>query len=78
MASAWIDHVKKVAKDKGIKYNEALKVAGKTWKGTEKKQSKQDRLDESEGKKKGMKKMKQSASDRLDEAEGKKKGKSSK
>lgn len=78
MANSWIDHVKKVAKDKGIKYNEALKVAGKTWKGTDKKQSKQDRLDESEGKKKGMKKMKQTAGDRLDEAEGKKKGKSSK
>ena len=78
MASDWILHVKKVAKDKGIKYNEALKVAGKTWKGTDKKQSKQDRLDESEGKKKGMKKMKQTAGDRLDEAEGKKKGKSSK
>ncbi len=52
MASDWILHVKKVAKDKGIKYNEALKVAGKTWKGAEKKQTKQDRLDESEGKKK--------------------------
>ena len=75
MANTWIDHVKKVAKDKGIKYNEALKVAGKTWKGTDKKQSKQDRLDESEGRKKGMKKNKQTAGDRLDEAEGKKKGK---
>tara|TARA_R110002074_G_scaffold348213_1_gene518600 strand:+ start:754 stop:903 length:150 start_codon:yes stop_codon:yes gene_type:complete len=49
MVNLWIEHVKKVAKDKGIKYNEALKVAGKTWKGTEKKQTKQDRLDESEG-----------------------------
>ena len=28
MASEWINFVKKVAKDKGIKYNEALKVAG--------------------------------------------------
>ena len=28
MASDWINFVKKVAKDKGIKYNEALKVAG--------------------------------------------------
>lgn len=30
--SAWIDHVKKVAKDKGISYKEALKVASKTYK----------------------------------------------
>ena len=33
MASGWIDHVKKVAKAKKISYSEALKVAGKTWKG---------------------------------------------
>tara|TARA_R110000824_G_scaffold302492_6_gene490281 strand:- start:265 stop:459 length:195 start_codon:yes stop_codon:yes gene_type:complete len=33
MPSAWIDHVKKVAKDKKIPYNQALKVAGTTWKG---------------------------------------------
>ena len=32
MASSWIDHVKKVAKQKGIKYNEALKVAGASYK----------------------------------------------
>ena len=75
MANAWINHVKKVAKDKGIKYNEALKVAGKTWKGTDKKQTKQDRLNEAEGKKKGIiMKKKQTVADRLDEAEGKKKG----
>lgn len=30
--SSWIDHVKKVAKQKGIKYGEALKVASKTYK----------------------------------------------
>lgn len=34
MASSWIDHVKKVAKTKKITYSEALKVAGKTWKGS--------------------------------------------
>ena len=39
-------------------------------------QSSKDRLDESEGKKKGMKKKKQDSQDRLDESEGKKKGKS--
>lgn len=33
MASAWIQHIKSVAKAKGIKYNEAMKIAGKTWKG---------------------------------------------
>jgi len=42
----------------------------------EKVQGAKDRLDESEGKKKGMKKMKQTKQDRLDEAEGKKRGKS--
>lgn len=36
-----------------------------------KKQTKKDRLDEAEGKKKGMKKKKQSVSSRLDESEGK-------
>ncbi len=55
-----------------------MKIAGETWKGGKAKQTKQDRLDESEGKKKGMKKNKQTAGDRLDEAEGKKKGKMSK
>ncbi len=30
--SAWIDHVKKVSKEKGITYKEALKVAGETYK----------------------------------------------
>ena len=30
--SGWIAHVKKVAKQKGIKYGEALKVASKTYK----------------------------------------------
>ncbi len=37
-------------------------------------QTKQDRLDEAEGKKKGIKKKTQSVASRLDEAEGKKKG----
>lgn len=36
MASAWIEHVKKVAKQKGIKYNEALKVAGASYKKADK------------------------------------------
>ena len=40
-----------------------------------KKQTKQDRLDEAEGKKKGKKKKKQGVKARLDEAEGKKKAK---
>jgi len=40
-----------------------------------KKQTKKDRLDEAEGKKKGNKKKKQTVGDRLDEAEGKKKAK---
>ena len=31
MASDWINYVKKVAKEKGIKYNEALKVAGASY-----------------------------------------------
>ena len=31
MANMWIDHVKKVAADKGISYREALKVAGETY-----------------------------------------------
>ena len=29
---SWISHVKKVAKQKGIKYGEALKVASKSYK----------------------------------------------
>ena len=33
MATTWIEHVKAVAKKKGIKYNEALKVASASWKG---------------------------------------------
>ena len=37
-------------------------------------QTTKDRLDEAEGKKKGMKKKKQTKQDRLDEAEGKKRG----
>lgn len=31
-ASSWVDHVKKVAAERGIKYSEALKVAGETYK----------------------------------------------
>ena len=30
--SSWTDHVKKVAKEKGISYKEALKVASATYK----------------------------------------------
>jgi hypothetical protein len=30
--SPWITHVKSVAKAKGIKFGEALKIAGKTYK----------------------------------------------
>lgn len=30
--SSWTDHVKKVAKEKGISYKDALKVAGETYK----------------------------------------------
>ena len=30
--SAWIEHVRKVAKEKGITYKEAMKVASKTYK----------------------------------------------
>lgn len=48
--SSWITHVKKVAKEKGIKYNEALKVAGKTYKKVKGMDSKK--------KKSGMKKSK--------------------
>ena len=44
--SAWIDHVKKVAKDKKITYREALKVAGKTWKGKDKAAPKKGKKDE--------------------------------
>tara|TARA_R110001606_G_scaffold361578_2_gene514730 strand:- start:5723 stop:5917 length:195 start_codon:yes stop_codon:yes gene_type:complete len=32
MASEWILHVKKVAKDKGISYKESMKVAKETYK----------------------------------------------
>ena len=43
MASSWIDHVKKVAKEKKISYKEALKIAGKTFKKKdEKKEEKKD------------------------------------
>ena len=31
--SAWIAHIKRVAKAKGIKYGEAMKIASKTFKG---------------------------------------------
>ncbi len=33
MVNSWIAHIKSVAKAKGIKYNEAMKIAGKTYKG---------------------------------------------
>lgn len=33
MATTWIQHVQSVAKAKGIKYGEAMKIASKTWKG---------------------------------------------
>jgi len=42
----WTDHIKKVSKDKGISYKEAMKVASKTYKPkgkkAEKKPSKKD------------------------------------
>lgn len=31
--TAWISHIKKVAREKGIKYGEAMKIASKTFKG---------------------------------------------
>tara|TARA_R110000772_G_scaffold649_1_gene2222 strand:+ start:59 stop:235 length:177 start_codon:yes stop_codon:yes gene_type:complete len=36
MASAWIEHVKKVSKDKKISYKEAMKVAKASYKPKEK------------------------------------------
>jgi hypothetical protein len=36
MANSWIEFVKKYAKDNDLKYNEALKVAGKHYKKKEK------------------------------------------
>ena len=60
--SSWITHVKKVAKEKGIKYNEALKVAGKTYKkksgmDTKKKKSGMKKMKAKKGKGKKMKSM---------------------
>lgn len=42
MASEWIIHVKKVAKQKGISYKEAMKVAKATYKPKGKKVEKKD------------------------------------
>ncbi len=52
--SEWIDHVKKVAKQKGISYKEAMKVAKSTYKPKGKKVEKKD-----DKKKKGKKEMKE-------------------
>ncbi len=81
MASEWMEFLAKFRKTSDLKGAEVMKQAGVEYRkknGGKAKQTKQDRLDESEGKKKGMKKNKQTAGDRLDEAEGKKKGKMSK
>jgi len=80
MASPWMEFLAKFRKaNPALKGAEVMKAAGVEYrKKNEGKQTKQDRLDESEGKKKGMKKKTQGAGARLDEAEGKKKGKSMK
>ena len=53
--SEWIDHVKKVAKQKGISYKEAMKVAKSTYKPKGKKVEKKD--DKKKKSKKEMKEM---------------------
>ena len=55
MASEWIDHVKKVAKQKGISYKEAMKVAKSSYKPKGKKVEKKD--DKKKKSKKEMKEM---------------------
>ena len=55
MASEWIEHVKKVAKQKGISYKEAMKVAKSTYKPKGKKVEKKD--DKKKKSKKEMKEM---------------------
>lgn len=47
--SAWINHVKKVAKAKGIPYNEALSVASKSYKGKASSKSAPKRKSKSKG-----------------------------
>ena len=42
MASAWIMHVKKVAKDKKIPYKEAMSVAKASYKGAKKPSAKKE------------------------------------
>jgi len=54
MASEWIEHVKKVAKQKGISYKESMKVAKASYKPKGKKVEKKD-----DKKKKGKKEMKE-------------------
>jgi len=54
MASEWILHVKKVAKQKGISYKESMKVAKASYKPKGKKDEKKD-----DKKKKGKKEMKE-------------------
>lgn len=55
MASEWIEHVKKVAKQKGISYKEAMKVAKSSYKPKGKKVEKKD--DKKKKSKKEMKEM---------------------
>ena len=55
MASEWILHVKKVAKQKGISYKEAMKVAKSSYKPKGKKVEKKD--DKKKKSKKEMKEM---------------------
>ena len=55
MASLWIIHVKKVAKQKGISYKEAMKVAKSSYKPKGKKVEKKD--DKKKKSKKEMKEM---------------------
>lgn len=45
MASAWIEHVKKVASEKGITYTEALKVAKESYKKPEKEMDEKDKME---------------------------------
>ena len=42
MASSWIEHVKKVAKDKKIPYKEAMSVAKASYKGAKKPSAKKE------------------------------------
>tara|TARA_R110000796_G_scaffold52370_7_gene123378 strand:+ start:485 stop:667 length:183 start_codon:yes stop_codon:yes gene_type:complete len=55
--SEWIDHVKKVAKQKGISYKEAMKVAKSTYKPKGKKDDKKKVEKKKKMSKKEMKEM---------------------